>query len=123
MGPMLCYVWRGPPGDPLQGGAGFANLGGLRRALADRFGGNQMRDLRCALDQAMNAVLQHTVRIRHPFVLAQMFEPRLDKERLEESAAVGDVFEDSPRVGAIPAPFMAEPPECGEERFPVLGTD
>src|SRR5712671_980258 len=82
-----------------------------------------MRDLRCALDQAMNVVLQQTVRIRHPFVLAQMFEPRLDKECLQKSAAVGDVFEDSPRVSAIPAPFMAEPLECGEECFPVLGTD
>src|ERR1700730_11299211 len=120
MGPMLCYVWRGSPGDLVQGGAGFADSGGLCRPRTDSFGGNQMRDLRCALDQAMNVVLQHTVRIRHSFVLARMFEPRLDKERLEESASVGDVFEDSPRVGAIPAPFMAEPPECGEERFPVL---
>src|SRR6202171_5534901 len=52
-----------------------------------------------------------------------MFEPRLEKERLEESAAVADVYEDSPGVGTIPAPFMAEPLECGEERFPVFGTD
>ena len=52
------------------------------RAPADR-GGNEMGDFRCTLDQAMNVLLQHAVRVRHPFVLAQMLEPRLDGERLE----------------------------------------
>src|SRR5580704_11614587 len=120
---MLCHVWRRLPWRPGQGGAGFAHSGGLGGTPADRFGGNQMRGLRCALDQAMNVVLQHTVRIRHPFVLAQMFEPRLDQEGFEEATAVGGVFEDSPRVRAIPPPFMAEPLERGEERCAVVGTD
>src|SRR5437660_12584317 len=92
------------------------------RALADR-GGNEMGDFRCSLDQPMNVVLQHAVRVRHPFVLAQMLEPRLDDERLEESVALGDVLEDSPRVRAIPSRFAAGPLDCGAEPFPLAAID
>jgi hypothetical protein len=62
-----------------------------------------MRDLRCALAQSTDVVLRRTVRIRHLVVPAQMFDLRFDQERLEELTEVGGVFEDSPRVGAVPS--------------------
>src|ERR1700722_18725775 len=77
-----------------------------RPALSLPLGRNQMRHLRLALElEALDLRLQHAVRIGDALVLAQVLEPGLDQEGLDEARRVGGVLEYAPRIGAVAPPF------------------
>jgi len=68
---------------------------------------DQMTDLRRAVDlEAVDGVLRATVGLRDPLVLAQVLDPGIEHERLDEPARVRHVLEHAPLERAVaPGPF------------------
>jgi len=67
---------------------------------------NQMCNRRRAFEETVNVLLEHAIGVGHPLVLPQVLEPRLNEKRLQKSPWFGDILEQAPRVGAVPAAFM-----------------
>ena len=65
-------------------------------------------------------ILKHTIGIGHPFMLAQMFQPRFDKECFEKSSLLCGVLEYTPGISAIAAAFMFQLVHGGEEYLAIL---
>jgi hypothetical protein len=49
-------------------------------------------------------LLDASVRVRSPLMLAKMFDPRLDQEALDVESRIGCVVEHAPLDGPVPSP-------------------
>jgi hypothetical protein len=65
-----------------------------------------MSYLRLPFEELDYVLLQHVVGVRHTLVLAQMLRPRGHEERFQKPARSRRIFEDTPRTGAVPQPFV-----------------
>src|SRR5215831_1903427 len=73
-------------------------------------GGDQVSHFRRAVDlESLNQLLQFTVGVGHPFMLAHMLDPGIEQERLDEAALVLDVLKHAPVERAVAAPLVSEP--------------
>jgi hypothetical protein len=75
-----------------------------------KLGGNQVRDRGLApCAKALNGLLQHAIGIGDALMLAEMLDPGLDHEGLDEAPLLlGRVFEDPPGEGAIAPALRSE---------------
>jgi len=65
-----------------------------------------MPHLRCLCEEVVDMLLEHSIGIRHAFVLAQMFQPGFDQEGFQESQFLCSIFEDAPVISAVAAPLL-----------------
>jgi len=92
--------------------------GELRHGV--RFRGNQMRDFGRARDMKTgDFVLQHPICVGDAFVLAQVFEPRLDEKCLDKATFLGGILEYCPPVGPVAPALTCQFVHAGEKSVSV----
>ena len=89
-----------------------------------KLGGNRVRDRGLApCVKALNGFLQHAIGVGDALMLAEMLDPGLDHEGLDEAPLLGRVFEDPPGEGAIAPALRSERGDGGKEGVAVLRID
>src|SRR5262245_4650035 len=73
--------------------------------------------------KTIDRVLQVAVGARHAFVLAQMLDPGIQHESLDEAALLREVLEYAPLERTIPPPLARELPNRVEEPTAVFRPD
>ena len=71
----------------------------------------------CAANQGLDSVGHITVGSGEALVLTQVFSPGIHKKRLQVAGWAFEVPEDSPLIGAVPAPDTFVSVHCLKELF------
>src|ERR1700733_13726034 len=96
-------VWRR---SALPTGIGTLSFGSGEETLKLEVCGDEMAHLGCALQmKSQHIVLNQTIGIRDPFMLAKMFHPRTDQECLDDAALISGILEHPPAERAISKAF------------------
>jgi hypothetical protein len=73
--------------------------------------------------ESMNQFLLFAIGVRHSLVLAQMFNPRVKLERLQEPAFLRYILENFPFERSVPPPLPGQPLESREKRAAIYRPD
>ena len=63
------------------------------------------------------------IRLRNPFVLAQVLEPGFHEERFQHASFFGSILKNAPRIGTVTATLLAELFDCREKRLTITRID